>query len=128
MGTWFNYLATGIKAECLHHFSSLILAVLCQKNTGLLGHSTLDFLVTGTDDGYFALYQIAQIGGHPLLSLYPIVLYAPIQNTDTDLASYLAIGINTSLLMHYLVISLVTTTSSSILWQVCILPFVKPWN
>jgi len=90
MGTWFNDLTTGIKAECLHHFSALILAALCQKNTGLLGHTTLDFLVTSTDDGYFALYQIAQIGGHPLLSPYPIVLYAPIQNTDTDLASYLA--------------------------------------
>ena len=89
MGTWFNDLTTGIKAECLHHFSALILAALRQKNTGLLG-TTLDFLVTSTDDGYFALYQIAQIGGHPLLSPYPIVLYAPIQNTDTDLASNLA--------------------------------------
>jgi len=67
----------------------LFLTALCQKNTGLLGHNTLDFLVTGTDDGYFALYQLAQIGGHPLLNPYPIILHALTQNADTDLASYL---------------------------------------
>jgi len=90
MGTWFNDLTNGIKSEWLHNFSALILTTLRQKNTGLLSHNTLDFLMTGTDDGYFALYQLAQIGGHPLLNPYPIILHAPNQNADTDLASYLA--------------------------------------
>jgi len=83
MGTWFSTLTTGMQSECLYHFSSLLLIALHQKSTGLLGHSSFDFIVTGTDDGYFALYQLAQLGGHPLLTTEPI------QSADTDLASYL---------------------------------------
>ncbi len=90
MGTWFDNLSDGIKSKCLHHFSTLLLTALCQKNVGLLGHPSLDFLVTGTDDGYFALYQLAQLGGHLILNPYPVVLQEPIQDTDMDLASYLA--------------------------------------
>jgi len=90
MGTWFADLTHRLQSECLYHFSSLILAALWQKNTGLLGQTSLDFLVTGTDDGYFALYQIAQLGGHPLLNPYPVALQEPIQANDTDLATYLA--------------------------------------
>ncbi len=60
------------------------------KNTGLIGQTSLDFLVTGTDHGYFALYQIAQLGSHPLLNLYPVALQEPIQANNTDLATYLA--------------------------------------
>jgi len=56
---------------------------------GLLGQMNFEFLVTGTDDGYFALYQIAQIGRHPLLNLFPFILHEPIQNIDMDLALYL---------------------------------------
>jgi len=90
MGTWFDDLTNGICSEFLHHFSTLLLTALHQKNTGLLGHLSLDFLITGTDDGYFALYQLAQLGGHPLLNPYPIILREPLQDADTDLASYLA--------------------------------------
>jgi len=54
MGTWFDNLSDGIKSKCLHHFSTLLLTALHQKNVGLLSHPTLDFLVTGTDDGYSA--------------------------------------------------------------------------
>jgi len=89
MGTWFDDLTTGIKSECLYHFSALILAALHQKAVGLMGHSLFDFLITGTDDGYFALYQLAQMGGHPLLTPFPIMLSEPTQSVDTDLASYL---------------------------------------
>jgi len=55
MGTWFSDLLAGLQSECLHHFSALLLLALHQKSTGLLGHTSLNFLVTGTDDGYFAL-------------------------------------------------------------------------
>jgi len=89
MGTWFSTLTTGMQSECLYHFSSLLLIALRQKSTGLLGHSSFDFIVTSTDDGYFALYQLAQLGGHPLLTPFPVVLTEPIQSADTDLASYL---------------------------------------
>jgi len=60
------------------------------KNTGLIGQTSLDFLVTGTNDGYFALYQIAQLGSHPPLNPYPVALQEPIQANNTDLATYLA--------------------------------------
>jgi len=90
MGTWFNDLTDGIQSECLYHFSALVLATLHQKNTRLMGHPTLDFLVTGTDNGYFALYQLAQIGGHPLLTPYPTILHEPIQAAEADLATYLS--------------------------------------
>jgi len=90
MGTWFDDLSDGIQSECLYHFSALVLAALRQKSTGLIGHPNLDFLVTGTDDGYFALYQLAQVGGHPLLSPYPTALHEPTQTIDADLASYLS--------------------------------------
>jgi len=90
MGTWFNDLTDGIQSECLYHFSALVLAALHQKNTGLIGHPTIDFLVMGTDDGYFALYQLAQIGGHPLLTPYPTTLHEPIQVAEADLATYLS--------------------------------------
>jgi len=60
------------------------------KNTRLLGHPSLDVFVTSTNDGYFSLYQLAQIGRHPLFNPYPTVLHEPTQNADTDLASYLA--------------------------------------
>jgi len=96
MGTWFMDLSDGIHAECLYHFSSLLLAALRQKVTGLLGQSSFDFLVTGTDDGYFALYQLAQLGGHPLLTPFPVVLTEPTQSVDNDLAAYLGAWI------HYL--------------------------
>jgi len=89
MGTWFSTLTTGMQSECLYHFSSLLLIALRQKSTGLLGHSSFDFIITSTDDGYFALYQLAQLGGHPLLTPFPVVLSEPIQSIDTDLASYL---------------------------------------
>ncbi len=90
MGTWFADLTDGIKSECLYHFSALILAMLQQKNTGLSGHSTLDFLIMGTDDGYFVLYQLAQLCGHPLLNPFPTALHEPIQSMDNDLAAYIA--------------------------------------
>jgi len=96
MGTWFMDLSDGIQAECLYHFSSLLLAAHHQKATGLLGQSSFDFLVTGTDDGYFALYQLAQLGGHPLLTPFPVVLTEPTQLVDNDLAAYLGAWI------HYL--------------------------
>jgi len=80
----------------LYHFSSLLLAALRQKATGLLGQSSFDFLVTGMDDGYFALYQLAQLGGHPLLTPFPVVLTEPTQSVDNDLAAYLGAWI------HYL--------------------------
>ncbi len=89
MGTWFDNLTTSIKSECLYHFSALILVALCQKAVGLTGHSSFNFLITSTDDGYFALYQLVQMGGHPLLTPFPIVLSEPTQLVDTDLASYL---------------------------------------
>lgn len=89
MGTWFGDLTAGIQSECLYHFSALLLAALRQKSIGLLGHNFFDFLVTGTDDGYFALYQLAQLGGHPLLNPYPIALHEPTQSVDLDLAAYL---------------------------------------
>jgi len=54
-----------------------------------MGHSSFDFLITGTDDGYFALYQLAQLGGHPLLTPFPVVLTKPVQSADLDLATYL---------------------------------------
>jgi len=50
----------------------------------------LDFLVMGTDDGYFAPYQLVQLGGHPLLKPFPTALQEPIQSMDNDLTSYLA--------------------------------------
>jgi len=90
MGTWFDDLSDGIQSKCLYHFSALVLEALRQKSTGLIGHPNLDFLVTGTDNGYFALYQLAQIGGHPLLLPYPTALHKPTQTIDTDLASYLS--------------------------------------
>jgi len=90
MGTWFKDLSDSIQAECLYHFSSLLLMALCQKATGLIGQSSFDFLVTGTDNGYFALYQLAQLGGHPLLTPFPIVLTEPVQSVDTNLATYLS--------------------------------------
>jgi len=98
MGTWFSALQHGIQLECLHHFSALLLTALCQKSIGLVGHPTLDFLATGTDDGYFAFYQLAQLGGHPLLNPYPMVVSEPTQGVDTDLATYLSTWI------HYLTI------------------------
>ena len=55
-----------------------------------MGHSSFDFLITGTDDGYFALYQLAQLGGHPLLTPFPVVLTEPVQSADSDLAAYLS--------------------------------------
>jgi len=90
MGTWFYDLTDGIQSECLYHFSAPVLAALCQKSTGLMGHPTPDFLVMGTDNGYFALYQLAQIGGHPLLTPYPTTLHEPIQVAEADLATYLS--------------------------------------
>jgi len=90
MGTWFLELPPSTQSECLHHFSALLLTALRQKGIGLLGHPSLDFLVTGTDDGYFSLYQIAQIGGHPLLNPYPVIPSEPVQSLDTDLATYLS--------------------------------------
>jgi len=90
LGTWFPDLPTGIQSECLYHFSALLLITLHQKATGLLGHSSFDFLVMGMDDGYFALYQLAQLGGHPLLTPFPVVLTEPVQSADTDLAAYLS--------------------------------------
>jgi len=89
MGTWLSTLTTGIQSECLYHFSSLLLIALCQKSTGLLGHSSFNFIITGTDDGCFALYQLAQLSGHPLLTPFPVVLTEPIQSANTDLALYL---------------------------------------
>jgi len=89
MGTWFTDLSDSIQAECLYHFSSLLLMALHQKVIGLLGQSSFDFLVTGMDDGYFSLYQLAQLGGHPLLTPFPVILTEPIQSVDTNLAAYL---------------------------------------
>jgi len=89
LGTWFADLTTGMQSECLYHFSALLLTALRQKATGLMGHASFDFIVTGTDDGYFALYQLAQLGGHPLLTPFPIVLTEPLQSAETDLATYL---------------------------------------
>jgi len=63
----------------------------CDKRVlDLNGHSMLDFLVMGTDDGYFAPYQLVQLGGHPLLKPFPTALQEPIQSMDNDLTSYLA--------------------------------------
>ncbi len=94
--TWFMDLPDGIQAECLNHFSSLLLMALCQKATGLIGQSSFDFLVTGMDDGYFALYQLAQLGGHPFLTPFPVVLTKPVQSVDANLSTYLGTWI------HYL--------------------------
>jgi len=45
MGTWFSDLTKGIKSKCLFHFSALLLAALHQKSTGLVGHSSFDYLL-----------------------------------------------------------------------------------
>jgi len=130
MGTWFADLTDGTKSECLYHFSALILAPLQQKSIGLSGPSTLDFLITGTHDGYFALYQLAQLGRHPLLKPFTTVLHEPIQSMDNELAAYLAHWIQ-YLTAQALSGCLIGSLLSNLLLAYmlcCILALVLTWN
>jgi len=88
MGSWFSSLSPDIQADCLHHFSTLLLTALRQKSTGLIGHHDYEFVVLGSDDGYLALYQLAQLGGHPLLNPYDVPPSEPVQHADVSLPTY----------------------------------------
>jgi hypothetical protein len=89
MGVWFDSLNPDYQRHAQHTFPLVLANNLLGTKANLTSQSALANILTHEENGYGILYQLALLGGHPLLTSHPIALPFPKQLDTIPLPKYI---------------------------------------
>ena len=88
LGIWYKDLNDDYQSHVGHTFPQILAQCLQSKNANLTKQKQFGKLLAAETNGYHTLYQLALIGGHPLLASRPTELQFPMQKDDMSLQDY----------------------------------------
>jgi hypothetical protein len=91
MGTWYPLLPAWTQNHSATVFPGLLLNCLSNKKANLVNNEDFGGLLHHLQNGYFFLYQLAIIGGHPLLLEHPSPPLPPRQRDTHTIADYISL-------------------------------------
>jgi hypothetical protein len=90
MGLWYHHLPVWTQNHSTNVFPAILLNCLTNRRANITTNETFGGLLQHMQNGYHFLYQLAVIGGHPLLVDHPNPPSAPRQRDSHTIVDYLA--------------------------------------